>query len=225
VNPYHEDYKYTFSPDLETGWLRHKSELRWFNDPAPNPDGYIPFSRPFWYFRVTESVGTITHRRHQEEGYKVTGMIGAGIGLNQETKNYVEGSFRAEYHKLIRPRIQFSVQWEGNYTSTVYESLWVRYGPGNIRGIEYGELTGPLMQLASTGLYYTWLNWDWLAVEQSVFVQYASFMTSWGDWPGIKRHYAIGTGFQFTIPMYPAASVLITFSYNPKRYNWFYVEL
>jgi hemolysin activation/secretion protein len=152
-------------------------------------------------------------------------MLGAGIGLNNGTMNYLEGSIRAEYHQLINSKLQFSARWEGRYTSTVYESLWTRYGPGNIRGIEYGDLSGPLMQLASTGLYYTWLNCDYLAMEQSVFVQYAAAMVNAGDWSSVKRHYAIGTGFQFTIPMYPAASLLLTFSFNPNRKNWFYLEL
>lgn len=221
VNPYHEDYRFTFSPDLETGLIRHR-QIKPF---GLDEDNFQPYSRPFWYFRVTESVGTVTHRRHQEEGYNITGMVGASIGLNAGTRNFVEGSISAEYHILITQQLQFSTKWEGHYSSTEYKSFWTRYGPGNIRGIEYGEFTGPLMQLASTGLYYTWLNWDYLAVEQSVFVQYASAMTSIGDWSSIKRHYAIGTAFQFTIPMYPAASVLISFSYNPHRYNWFYLEL
>jgi len=226
ANPFHQDYRNTFTPDLETGLLRHKPIPPSNHDimEGADPD-WLHYDRSFWYFRITESIGTVTHRRHQEEGYNITGMVGAGIGLNAGTRSFVEGSILAEYHKLILPRLQFSARWEGHYSSTAYQSLWVRYGPGNIQGIEYGELTGPLMQLASTGLYYTWLNRDWLAVEQSVFVKYASVMTSMGDWPGIKRYYAIGTGFQFTIPMYPAASLLITFSYNPNRSNWFYLEL
>ena len=227
-NPFHEDYRNTLSPDFETGLIRHKNIPPSSHELIENPNywhDWLPYNRSFWYFRVTESVGTVTHRRHQEEGYNITGMIGGGIGLNAGTRSFVEGSILAEYHKLIRPRLQLSARWEGHYFSTEYKSLWTRYGPENIRGIEYGQLTGPLMQLASTGLYYTWLNWDYLAVEQSVFVQYASVMTSWGDLSGIKRHYAIGTGFHFTIPMYPAASLLITFSYNPNRYNWFYLEL
>jgi hypothetical protein len=215
TNPFHKDYEFSLSPDLETGFIRHQSSR----------DLAEPFSRGFWYFRLGESIGTVTHRRHQEEGFNVTGMLGAGIGLNNGTMNYLEGSIRAEYHQLINSKLQFSARWEGRYTSTVYESLWTRYGPGNIRGIEYGDLSGPLMQLASTGLYYTWLNCDYLAMEQSVFVQYAAAMVNAGDWSSVKRHYAIGTGFQFTIPMYPAASLLLTFSFNPNRKNWFYLEL
>ncbi|TSA39184.1 MAG: hypothetical protein D4R64_00585 [Porphyromonadaceae bacterium] len=225
VNPFHEDYRNTFAPDLETGRLRN------FSIPPSKmifdtlPDWYHAYDRSFWYFRVSESVGTITHRRHQEEGYNITGMISTAIGLNGESKNYLESSLWAEYHKLISPRLQFSTRWEGHYSSSGYNSLWTRFGPSDIRGTYYGEISGPLMHLASTGLYYTWLNWDYLAIEQSVFVQYASAMTTIGDWSSIKRHYAIGTGFQFTMPIYPAASVLITFNYNPHLLNWFHLEL
>lgn len=215
TNPFHQDYDFSLSPDLETGFIRHQS----------SQDVVEPFSRGFWYFRFSESIGTVTHRRHQEEGFNMVAIVGAGIGLNAGTKSYLEGSIRAEYHQLISTKLQFSARWEGRYTSTVYESLWTRFGPGNIRGIEYGDLSGQLMQLASTGLYYTWLNCDYLALEQSVFVQYAAAVTNTSDWSSLKQHYAIGTGFQFTIPMYPAASLLVTFSFNPNRKNWFYVEL
>jgi hypothetical protein len=228
VNPFHEDYRYTFSPDVETGFLQHKSVPLSAHDiiEGADPDNWPLYSHSFWYLRITESVGTITHRRHQEEGYNITGMAGAGFGLNPETRSYFEGSIRAEFHKLISPRLQFSARWEGHYSSSAYEPLWTRFSTGDIRGTYYGALTGPLMHLASTGLYYTWLNWDYLAIEQSVFVQYASAMKSIGDWSSVKRHYAIGTGFQFTMPMYPAASVLISFSYSPTPWSsWFYLEL
>ncbi|MCX6225755.1 MAG: hypothetical protein NTV01_13560 [Bacteroidia bacterium] len=225
VNPFDKDYQFTFSPDLETGFLRHQSLPP---DLEPGEDlakVYQPYNHPFWYLRFSESVGTITHRRHQEEGYNISGMIGGGFGLNSETRNYFEGSIIAEYNKLISPRLQFSVKWEGYCNSTSYESFWTRFGSGNIRGLYYGALTGQLLQLASAGLYYTWLDWDYLAVEQSAFVQYASAITSVGDWSSIKRHYAIGTGFYFTIPMYPVAGLLISFSYNPNRKKWFYFDM
>ena len=223
VNPFHLDYHYTFSPDLETGFNRlsklHTHEL---DDPE---SGIMNFDYRFWYFRITESVGTITHRRHQEEGYNITAMIGAGFGLTKETTNYFEAAIHAEYNRLISPRLQFSIKWDGNYNPGGYEYLWTRYGPANVRGIEYGDLTGRLMQLASAGLYYTWINRDYLAVEQSLFVQYGSAAKNIGVPSDFKQQYAIGTGFQFTIPMYPAASLLISFSYNPTGKNWFYLEL
>lgn len=220
-NPFNQDYHYTFSPDLELGFNRFRNSYPFGLEPADSQR----FEHSLWYFRISESIGTVTYRRHQEEGYKITGMIGAGFGLDAETENHTEASLSAEYHKLLSPKLQFSIRWQGSYSSSTYKYLWVRYGQANIRGIEYGDLTGPLMQLASTGLYYTWLNWDYLAIEQSAFVQYASVMTGPDDRPGIRQHYAIGTGFQFTIPMYPAASLLITFSFNPNRNNWFYLEL
>jgi hypothetical protein len=221
VNPFHQDYHFTFTPDLETGIIRHKSvpAFEFQRDSLPR------INRSFWFFRLTESVGTVTHRRHQEEGFNITAMIGAGIGLHTDTRSYFQSSIRTEYHHLISPQLQLSILWRSVFTTTAYESFWTRYGPGQIRGIEYGELTGPLMQLASAGCYYTWLNRDYLAVEQSVFVQFASAWPAAGDWFEIKRHYAIGTGFQFTIPMYPAASILISFSFNPGTNNWFYLEL
>jgi outer membrane protein assembly factor BamA len=221
VNPFHRDYQYTFSPDLEIGYNRSYTSPIFGVDPVD----FQNVRHPFCFVRVTESVGTITHRRHQEEGFNLTGMIGAGFALTNETDSYIEGSIRAEYDKLISRRLQFGVRWEGIYTSSQYRYLWTRYGPAGIRGIEYGDLTGQLMQLASAGLYFTWIDYDFLAIEQSAFVQYATAWQTRGDWSSGRQHYAIGTGFQFTIPMYPAASLLISFSYNPNRKNWFYLEL
>jgi hypothetical protein len=228
VNPFNEDYQYTFSPDLETGFLQHKKIPLSGHDilDGADPDTWTVYSHNFWYVRVTESVGTLTHRRHQEEGSLVTGMLGAGISLNAQTVSYIEGSIKAEYNVLINPKLQFNARWAGHYSSSGYPEIWTRFTSGDIRGTYYGDLTGPLIHLASTGLYYTWLNWNYLAIEQSVFVQYASAMTSIGDWSSVKRHYAIGTGFQFTMPMYPAGSVLISFSYSPTPWSsWFYIEL
>jgi len=225
VNPFHQDYRNTFAPDFETGRLRNQSLLPNIGPSDPLPDWYYPHSRSFWYFRTSETIGTITHRRHQEEGYSITGSFGVSIGLNRESQNYIDAGLKAEYNRLLLPKLQFGAHWEGYYCSSNYESLWTRLGPGNIRGISYGDLTGPLMQLASIGLYYTWINLDYLAVEQSAFVQYASAMKIPGDWTSVKHEFAIGTGFQFTIPMYPAASLLLSFSYNPGYRNWFYLEL
>ncbi|MFA6127527.1 MAG: hypothetical protein WC699_09490 [Bacteroidales bacterium] len=228
VNPFHEDYRYTFSPDFETGFLQYKRiplnghEIM----EGADPDNWLVYNHNFWYVRITETLGTITHRRHQEEGYQIAGMVGAGFKMNRETLSYFEGSIKAEYNTLINPRLQFNARWEGHYSSSGYPELWTHFTSADIRGTYYGALAGPLMHLVSTGLYYTWLNWDYLAIEQSVFVQYASALTTIGDWSTIKRHYAIGTGFQFTMPMYPAGSVLISFSYSPTPWSsWFYIEL
>jgi len=189
------------------------------------PVRYFPYNRAYFYLRASESFGTITHRRHQEEGFCVTGTLGASFGLNGESGDYLEGSIVAGYHLLFGPRTQLSINWEGYYSSSRFSSLWTRFAMGDIRGIQYGDISGPLMHLASAGLYYTWLNSDWLALEQSVFVQYASALNNLGDDITIKHHYAIGTGFQFTIPMYPAGSVYVSFSWNPNRPDWFYLEL
>ncbi len=223
VNPLHQDYHYTFSPDIETGYTRlNRKYIFGLYDPYNLP---VDFDHRFWFFRVTESVGTITHRRHQMEGFKIAGMIGAGLALNAGTKSYFEASLNAEYHRLLSPKLQLSLKWQGCFDNSDYPFLWRRYGPSQVRGIEYGDLTGRLMQLASAGLYYTWLNRDYLAVEQSIFAQYGSAIKTIWDPATAKSSYAIGTGFQFTIPMYPAASLLISFSYNPTGKNWFYVEL
>jgi outer membrane protein assembly factor BamA len=221
TNPFHEDYRLTLSPDLEIGLIQHYrgSLPTFFNDSLPS------FKRKYAYIRLTETFGTITRRRHQEEGFSLFTLIGTGIGLEPDSKSYFRASLRAEYDRIMTSRLQLTAQWEGHYTSNENESFWQRYGPGNIRGIGYGDLSGPLMHLASAGLYYTWLNWDYLAVEQSLFVQYASAWNPKATPASLKQHYAIGTGFQFTIPMYPAASLYVSFSYSPNPGNWFYVEL
>ena len=223
VNPFHQDYRYTFSPDLETGYTRlNRRNIFALNSPdSPISD----FDNRFWFVRITESVGTVTHRRHQLEGYTIAGMIGAGIGLNAGTKNYFEASLRAEYHKLLTKNLQLSLRWEGHLDTGEYPYLWIRYGPTQLRGIEYGDLSGRLMQLAYAGLHYTWVNRDYLAVEQSAFVQYGSAMKSFSDPTTAKNRFAVGTGFRFTMPMYPAGSVLVSFSYNPYGNKWFYIEL
>jgi len=225
VNPFHEDYRYTFSPDLETGYLRNACRPPDVDSLVIQPGGPWLFDRRFWYLRVSESVGTVTHRRHQEEGFCLAGMIGAGIGLSDTTRDYLEATLRAEYHRLLGPRLQLSGRWQGFFHSSPYETLWTRFGPRNIRGITYGDLTGPLMQLASVSLHYTWLNWEWLTIEQSLFAQYASALPSRGDWSGIIRSWAFGTGFHLAMPMYPAASLYVSFSINPNARNWFYLEL
>jgi hypothetical protein len=219
VNPFHEDYEITLAPDLEVGIIRQTRPVGLEIIPMEQVDlGY-------WYLRLTENFGTITHKRHQEEGFSVQVLTGFGVGLNRESRNYVRASARAEYDYILNPRLQFTALWEGHFTSNENPSFRNRYGPGDIRGISYGDISGTIMNKASVSLNYTWLNLDWLAVEQSVFVQYASAMEKLGDPASIRRHYAFGTGFEFTVPWYPAAGILISFAWNPNRSNWFYVEL
>ncbi len=226
TNPYHQDYQNRFSPDLEIGLRQFRPIPMSGHQLAELGPREIPdFNHSFGYFRLSESLGTITHRRHQEEGFIVTGMLGAGVGLAGGSAGYVEGSILVEYDRLLSRKLQLGMTWEGHYNSSPSKYLWTRYGPRNIRGIEYGDLSGPLMQLATVGLYYTWINRDFLALEQSAFVQFASASGDPADLAGFKPHYAIGTGFLFTIPMYPAAGLLISFSYSPNRNNWFYLEL
>jgi hypothetical protein len=216
VNPFHEDYEIILAPDIEIGWIRHA---------RPDPKPMEPFDLSYWYVRLTENFGTITHKRHQEEGLSVQVLTGFGVGLNGDSRNYVRASLKAEYDYILNQRLQLSTYWEGHYTTNENPSFRNRYGPGDIRGISYGDISGPLMHKAAVSLNYTWLNLDWLALEQSVFVQYASAMEVAGDPASIRRHYALGTGFEFTVPWYPAAGILISFAWNPNRSNWFYVEL
>jgi hypothetical protein len=218
ANPFHTDYRYTFSPDLETGFLQH-----W---PLPGANAPVTaVSNPWWYLKISESAGTITHRRHQKEGFCVTALAGAGIGLANETQRFTEVRLRAEYHAILYPKLQFSAVWTGYGTSASSPALWTRPGPSDLRGMRYGEVTGPLMQLASSSLLLTWVNLDWLAIEQSLFVQYAA-ACGWKNNPTPSIHrIAAGTGIRFTVPMFPAASILLSFSYNPDAAGWFYLEL
>jgi len=219
VNPFHEDYQIILAPNLEVGIIRQTRPVRMELPPMD------PVDLHYWYLRLTEDFGTITHKRHQEEGFSVQALTGFGVGLNRESENYVRASLRAEYDYILNARLQFSALWEGHYTSNPNPSFMIRYGPGDIRGIQYGDISGPLMQKAAVSVNYTWLNLDWLAVEQSVFVQYASATGMPGEPGAVRRHYAVGTGFEFTVPWYPAAGILISFAWNPNRDNWFYVEL
>jgi hypothetical protein len=225
VNPWHQDYRNTFSPDIETGLLTNYSIPISSYRLAKQQSGYLHPTRNFWVVRVSETIGTITHRRHQEEGFSAGVAAGAAIGLNQESSGFFEGGMNVAFHKLMGPDLQFSAVWAANLSNSAYNSLWPRLGPADIRGVEYGELWGRFTQVAKAGLFYTWLNRDFIALEQSLFVQYASARKTLGDGATTDRHFAIGTGFEFTVPMFPATGIRIAFSYTTNPGNWFYLEL
>ena len=226
INPWHEDYRNNFAPDLETGILTNFSiPPAWYGGIDSLPAAWLHPRRSFWVLRVSETIGTITHRRHREEGFSASLMAGVAVGLNGESTGFFEGGANMAFHRPVARNLQFSLLWQGKISGSPYNSLWPRLGPADIRGTEYGDLWGRFTQVGSAGLYYTWLDRDFISIEQSLFLQYGSAITSLRYWPAVKRHFALGTGFEFAVPMFPAARIRISFSYTSIPGNWFYLEL
>ena len=220
-NPYHTDFKYTFSPDLSWNLFQHKTDTTLASEGIPTPDDYTV---NYMALGLSESIGLISHIRHQEDGYRVVVSTGFGIGLDSESPYYQTFGLSAEYNKLFNRVVQFTSVFRTGYTTSNTPSLRYNLGSHNVKGIVQGEISGKAYYTAYVGGGFTYINKKWFALEQTVYA-------NWGNGKDVYSHlytttpmFAVGTGFNFMVPMVPWLYIKLFFSYSGKNSNWFTVE-
>jgi outer membrane protein assembly factor BamA len=221
TNPWHEDFKYRFSPNLGWKLFQHKTDSSLINTDVPNAGNY---TINYLSLSTSESIGYIQHIQHQEKGYLVHLGFGVGIGLDINSPSYFSIGGGASYHKLFNPVVQWSTSLNTSYTTSDMPSLLYYLGGGQVKGIITGELYGKAVYYGSTGIYLTYLNRDWFAIEQSVYVNVGNGSMVYADLFKTKPLASVGTGFKFWLPMIPWLAVSVYFTYSKNKSNWFQLQ-
>lgn len=221
-NPWHEDFKYRFSPDFGWSVYQHKADSSLVDTDVPWADNYtVNYLR----LSVGESVGFIQRKRHQKNGFAANVGISIGVGLDEESPLYYTINAGIEYHKLLNKVVQFSTHYKTGYTSSSVPSLLFYHGANMVKGTVTGEISGQAFYAGYLGWHLTYINKDWFAMEQSIYLNWGNGKDRYQELYSSSPVYGIGTGFYFNIPMIPWLGFRMYFTYTGKNSNWFGLEL
>lgn len=221
-NPNNEDDHYTFSPDLHISYLNHATDSTLLDEGVPAMGSYIINELGISF---SENIGTISYIRHQKDGFTAGISLGTGIGIDKNSKSYLNWGASAQYYKLLNKWVQLSATFRYNGTTTDYSSLYYYLGASSVRGILTGEIAGKNVYVLNFGFSLTYLNRTWAAIEESFYVNVGSGTMLFTDLFHSRPIMSIGTGFRFMIPIIPWAAIKIDFTYSGKGNNWFFLDM
>ena len=220
-NPYHKDFKYTFSPNFSWNLFQHKTDTTLATPEIPTPDNY---TINYLSLGLSESIGTITRIRHQEDGYSISLGTSFGVGLDKESRYHQSFGLSASYQKLFNNIVQFSSSFRTGYTTSNVPSLKYNLGSGNVKGIVQGEIAGKGYYTAYVGGHFTYINKKWFAIEHTIYLNWGNGNDIYSKIYSTTPLFAAGTGINLMIPMVPWMSVKFFFTYSGKNSNWFNLQ-
>jgi len=220
-NPWHHDYQYKFTPNIGWNYFRHNSNRSLLDSTEltlPHPED---FNYQGLVISVSESIGTVNRKRHRKDGYQASLSTGFGIGLDTESLYFQTVGLGLEYHKTINKILQFSSRLRSAYTTSDISSLQYYRGAGDIKGYRTGEINGKSYYSVYLGLHMTYFNFDWLALEHALYVNWGNGSDKYFDLFRSKQLASVGTSFRFMIPMVPFIYAQFCFTYSGPGSNWF----
>ena len=220
-NPYHTDYKYTFSPNLAISYFNHETDSALLDPGIPEWGSY---DISYLTVSTSESVGLINHIRHQQNGYLITAGLGYGIGLDNESHGYFSVGVTGIYSRLINRFLQIDANLSTGYTTSDLPSLISYLGPGNVKGILTGEKSGRSICYANTAALITYINRDWFAVEQSFFLNAGNATDKYLDLFTLSPLVSAGTRLRFMIPMVPWLAINFYYAYRGNDKHWYSMD-
>ncbi len=222
TNPWGKDFEYNFSPNLGLTYFQHRTDSTLIDpDILTHPD----YKVDYFSVSVSESIGYIKRKRHQNDGYMISGSINWGIGLNKESTTYISLGLSASYHKLFNKTIQLSSHFSTGYTTSDIPSLLFYRGNSSVKGIVNGEISGKAYYTAYGGLHLTYFNYDWFAMEQSFFVNWGNGTDQYTDLYTTKPLATIGSGIKVMVPMIPWLGIRFYLTKTMDHDNWFSIDL
>lgn len=221
-NPFHTDYKYTFSPNLSWNLFQHKTDTSLVDTDVPFAGSY---EINYLALSLGESFGLINHRRHQHNGYLISAGYGIGLGLNKNSPVYHSFGLGATWYKLVNQTVELSARFSTGYTTATLPSLIHYLGPGNIKGLISGEESGQGFYTGKIQAAFTYFQRDWFALEQSVYTTFGKAADHYFSLYTRAPRISIGTGFKIWTPMIPWLAVSVHFSYLKGSSNWFYLNI
>ena len=220
-NPYHTDYKYTFSPNLAISYFNHKTDSTLLDPDIQEWDSY---EVNYLSISTSESVGLINHIRHQADGYLVTAGMGYGIGLNNESRGYFSLGVTAKYSKLLNRFLQIDADFSTGYTTIDLPSLISYLGPGQVKGILTGEKSGKSIWHGNTAALITYINRNWFAVEQSFFLNAGNADNKYCNLFTTPPLLSAGSRLRFMIPMVPWLAINFYYAYRGSDRHWYSMD-
>lgn len=221
-NPWHTDYHYTFSPDIGAGYFSHHTDSALL-DPGVRPNG--DYDVNYMVVSVNESAGIINRIRHQQDGYKASAWFLYGIGLNKRSPGYLSLGISSLFYKLLNRFVQISVEYSTGYTTSRLPSLINYIGPDQVKGVFSGERSGQSFYSLNTGLNLTYLNRDWIAIEQSYFTNLGNAVDAYLNLYRTHPLFSVGTKVRIMVPMVPWLGINLYYAYRGKKKHWYNFEL
>jgi len=221
-NPWHTDYYYTFSPNLNWNIFQHKTDKSLIETDIPFADDY---EVNYLSLSLGESMGMINRKRHQRNGYSISAGYGVGIGLDKNSPFYQSFGLNAVYYKLFNPVIEFSAGYSTGYTTSAKPSLITYLGPGNIKGLTTGKESGQGYFSGFVKGGFTYLNRDWFALEQTIYLNFGKANDRYFEIYKNKPRFSAGTGFKIWTPMIPWLAASVHFVWLKGGDNWFYLDI
>lgn len=220
-NPWHQDYKYNFSPNLGWKYFRHRTNRNLVDSTEMD----IPHPMDYTYnglqITLSESIGTVNKKRHRKDGYSASVSTGFGIGLDAQSPYFQTLGFGFEYHKTFNTILQFSSRFGSGYTSSDVPSLHYYRGASDIMGYRTGEISGKSYYSVYLGLHMTYFSLAWFALEHSIYVNWGNGADKYFDLYRTKQLASVGTAFRLMIPMIPFIYAQLSFTYSGPGSNWF----
>ncbi len=221
ANPWNRDFSYTFSPDFGLAYFQHVTDSSLIPADIPFEGFYrIQYLQPM----LSESVGYIRRKRHQRDGYLIALSLGWGIGLDKSSPQYMRLDVSGTYHKLFNEIVQFTAKYATGYTTSDIPSLFYYIGNREVKGIINGEISGKAYYTAYIGGHFTYVNRNWFALEQSVFLNWGNGSDVYADIYKNAPLTSIGTGISLMMPMIPWLYLRLYFTWTRDHDNWFSLD-
>lgn len=220
-NPYHTDYKYTFSPNLAISYFNHKTDSTLLETGIRNSGNY---NVNYLTVSTSESVGLMNRVRHQQDGYIITAGMGYGIGLDKESPGYFSFGVSASFSNLFNRFFQLDAGFSTGYTTAELPSLISYLGPSHVKGILSGEKAGKSIWHANTAANITYINRDWFAIEQSLFLNFGNAADLYSDLFKTTPLYSAGCRLRLMVPMVPWLAINFYYAYRGSNKHWYSLD-
>jgi outer membrane protein assembly factor BamA len=220
-NPWHEDYRYVFSPNLGWSYFQHETDTALMSEDVEISGDY---NAKYIALSLSESIGIVNRKRHQEDGSIAYLSYGVGIGLNEESPFYQSVSGGAQFHKLFNKVVQFSATFGTAYTTAKLSSLINYRGASDVLGIRTGEISGKGYYAAYVGGHFTYINTKWFALEHRIYANWGNGKDKYVDLYRTEPIFGVGTGLKFMIPTIPWMSINVKYSYTGEGGNAWHIH-
>jgi hypothetical protein len=192
-------------------------------------DTDIPFSDyyeiNYLALSVGESIGLINRKRHQKDGYSISGGYGIGIGLDKTSPVYHSFGFGASYYKTLNPVIELSAGFSTAYTTSTIPSLIYYMSSGDIKGLLNGQESGQGHYNGKLNASFTYMHYNWFALEHSVYTHFGNANDHYFEIYKQIPRISFGTGIRIWTPMVPWLAASIHFVYLKGNSNWLHLNI
>ncbi|KJF43980.1 BamA/TamA family outer membrane protein [Draconibacterium sediminis] len=221
-NPWHTDYKYTFSPNFGWNLFQHKTDTSLIDTDIPLVADYTV---NYLALSVSESIGLINRIRHQHNGYSISASYTAGIGLDKNSPAYHEFDFGASYYNTLNRVVELAASFSTGYTTSTLPSLLHYLNSNDVKGIVNGQESGKGSYNIKLNGGFTYLYYSWFALEHSIYTHFGMANDRYFYMYRRKPRVSLGTKIRIWTPVIPWLAASIHFTYVKGNNNWFHLDI